>query len=220
MERYTEAVDGGNHGAMEGDWMDYEKDNLDHGRDASDDDEDGGDEEDRAAESGEQLTVHLDTESGLLALIVPTELRHWADNHSWWTEIDNLIDEANSGRIVPIETGRDGGYAVRITFASLSEREQRFAAQSALFWLQVPEDEEVAVVSGEELSFPETAGTASFWASPGPYRVIVTRLRWTEEDDDAHEDVLPDYVVRLLPLSPGEVTPTIQDIPDLAAEDD
>ncbi len=196
-----------------------EKDDLDRVRDENDDDDDENDDGERA-ERGEQLTVHLDTESGLLALIVPSELRRWADDNSWWTEIDNLIDEANNGRIVPIETGREGGYAVRVTFASLSEREQRFAAQSALFWLRIPEDEEVAVVSGDELSFPDTAGTASFWASPGAYRVIVTRLRWTQEEDDSYEDALPDYVVRLLPLSPGEATPDIQDIPDLALEDD
>jgi len=200
--------------------MDDGKDDLDRVRDENEDEDGDEDEEEERTESGEQLTVHLDTESGLLALIVPSELRRWADDSSWWTEIDNLIDEANNGHIVPIETGRNGGYAVRVTFAALSEREQRFAAQSALFWLQVPDDEEVAVVSGEELAFPETAGTASFWASPGAYRVIVTRLRWTQEDDDTYEDVLPDYVVRLLPLGAREATPDIQDIPDLALEDD
>src|SRR5690349_8803481 len=102
------------------------------------------------------LTVHLSTDIGLLALITPGRLEHRRGDHSWWTDEDNILDEANAGNIVPIETGAEGGYAVRVTFEELGEREQHISAQSADFWLNVPDDEEVAVVAGEELSFPDT----------------------------------------------------------------
>jgi hypothetical protein len=46
--------------------------------------------------------------------------------------------------------------------------------------------------------------------------VTVTRLRWTEEEDDEAEDVLPDYVVRLRPFRPGEEPPTLEHLPDLS----
>lgn len=164
------------------------------------------------------LTVHLSTDAGLLALITPGRLEHRQGDHSWWTDEDNILDEANAGNIVPIETGAEGGYAVRVTFEELGEREQQLSAQSADFWLNVPDDEEVAVVAGEELSFPDTPGAATFWAASGPYHVTVTRLRWTEEPDDEAGDALPDYVVILRPLGSGERPPTLEYVPNLTAD--
>lgn len=170
---------------------------------------------DETGESGE-LTVHLATENGLLAVVAPGGLMHRMGDYSWWTREEDLLDEANAGRVVPIETGEGGGYAVRVTFDPLGDRERRVAAQSGVFWLSVGDDEEVSVVAGEELAFPDTPGAASFWTAPGAYRVTVTRLRWTEEADDEAEDPLPDYVVRLRPFRPGETAPALEYIPDLS----
>src|SRR5690348_7149231 len=100
-------------------------------------------------QESDELTVHLATESGLLAIVTPGGLLRREGDNSWWTEADNLLAEANAGHIVPIETGEGGGFAVRVTFDELGEREQRLAAQSAAFWLRIPDDEEVAVVAGE-----------------------------------------------------------------------
>lgn len=167
-----------------------------------------------------ELTVHLATDSGLLALFVPDGLIHRAGDHSWWTDEDTLLSEANAGRIVPIETGEGGGYAVRVTFDPLQDRERRVAAQSGVFWLRVGDDGEVSVVAGEDLSFPDTPGAATFWTAPGSYRVTVTRLRWAQEIDDDEGDVLPDYVVRLRPFRPDEGPPNLGYLPDLAAGDE
>ena len=161
------------------------------------------------------LTVHLATDSGLLALCIPAGLMHHAGDHSWWADEDALLGEANAGRIVPIETGESGGYAVRVTFEPLQDRERRVAAQSGVFWLRVGDDAEVAVVAGEELSFPDAPGAATFWTAPGSYRVTVTRLRWSEEDDD-EEDALPDYIVRLRPFRSDEAPPSLSYLPDLS----
>ena len=163
-----------------------------------------------------EITVHLATENGLLAILVPRGLMHRTGDYLWWTREEDLLDEANAGHVVPIETGESGGFAVRVTFHPLGERERRVAAQSAVFYLRVGDDQEVGVVSGEELAFPDTPGTATFWTSPGAYRVTVTRLRWTEEADDEAPDVLPDYVVRLRPFRPGEEPPTLEHLPDLS----
>jgi hypothetical protein len=162
------------------------------------------------------LTVHLATDSGLLALCVPAGLTHHAGDYSWWFDEDVLLGEANAGRIVPIETGESGGYAVRVTFEPLQDRERRVAAQSGVFWLRVGDDAEVAVVAGEELSFPDTPGAATFWTAPGSYRVTVTRLRWSQEDD-GEEDALPDYIVRLRPFRSDEAPPSLSYLPDLSA---
>ncbi len=171
---------------------------------------------DMESEARSELTVHLATDAGLLAIVAPGELALTLDD-AWWTDEDSLVAAANAGRVVPIETGEGGGYAVRITFEGLNERERRVAAQSAEFWLRVPEDEEVAVVTGEELSFPDTPGAATFWAASGSYNVQVTRLRWTEEsDDEADDDALPDYVVRLRPFHGDEDPPEIHYLPDLS----
>lgn len=169
-------------------------------------------------EPSSALTVHLATEAGLLAVTVPGELAHRQGDHSWWTEEDEMLSEANAGHVVPIETGDGGGFAVRVTFDPLTEREERLAAQSATFWLRVGEDGEVAVVAGEELSFPDTPGAATFWATPGIYHVTVTRLRWTEESDDEALDALPDYVVYLYPFGPDDEPPDLEYIPDLSIE--
>ena len=163
-----------------------------------------------------EITVHLATDNGLLAILVPRGLMHRTGDYSWWTREEDLLDEANAGRVVPIQTSDSGGFAVRVTFDPLGDRERRVAAQSAVFWLRVGDDEEVSVVSGEELAFPDTPGAATFWTSPGAYRVTVTRLRWTEEEDDEAEDVLPDYVVRLRPFRPGEEPPRLEHLPDLS----
>lgn len=163
------------------------------------------------------LTVHLATDSGLLAVLVPQGLTHRAGDYSWWTREEELIDEANAGHVVPIETGEGGGYAVRVTFDPLGEREARLAAQSGAFWLRVDDDEEVAIASGEELAFPDTSSAATFWATPGNYHVTVTRLRWTEEPDDVGDDALPDYVVYLRPLEGDESPPLLDYIPDLSS---
>jgi hypothetical protein len=171
-------------------------------------------------EETDDLTVHLATDSGLLALLVPGGLAHRSGDYSWWTEDDNLLDEANAGRVVPIETGEGGGYAVRVTFEPLGDRERRVAAQSAVFWLRVGEDAEVAVVAGEDLAFPDTPGAGTFWTEPGSYRVTVTRLRWSQEADDDTEDVLPDYVVRLRPFRPDEDPPSLAYLPDLSMMSD
>ncbi len=168
----------------------------------------------------DELTVHLATDVGLLAVIAPGGLAGRQDNDSWWTDEDLLLAEANAGHIIPIETGEEGGFAVRVTFDELDERERRLAAQSALFWLHVADDGEVAVVSGEELSFPDTSGAATFWAEPGAYTATVTRLRWTEAADDDTEDALPDYVVRLQPFEPGDEAPELDYIPGLAISDE
>ena len=166
-------------------------------------------------ETGE-LTVHLATEHGLLAVISPGGLLHRASDHLWWADDEKLLDEANAGRLVPIETGEGGGFAVRVTFDPLGDRERRVAAQSGVFWLRVGDDGEVSVVAGEELAFPDTPGAASFWTEPGAYRVTVTRLRWTEEMDDETEDSLPDYVVRLRPFRSDEAPPNLEYIPNLS----
>ena len=163
-----------------------------------------------------EITVHLATDNGLLAILVPRGLLHRTGDYLWWTREEDLLDEANAGHVVPIETGESGGFAVRVTFHPLGDRERRVAAQSAVFYLRVGDDEEVSVVSGEELAFPDTPGTATFWTSPGSYRVTVTRLRWTEEADDEAPDVLPDYVVRLRPFRPGEEPPTLEHLPNLS----
>jgi len=168
----------------------------------------------------DELTVHLATDVGLLAVIAPGGLAGRQDGYSWWTDEDLLLAEANAGHIIPIETGEEGGFAVRVTFDELDERERRLAAQSALFWLHVADDGEVAVVSGEELSFPDTSGAATFWAEPGAYTATVTRLRWTEAADDDTEDALPDYVVRLQPCEPGDEAPELDYIPDLSISDE
>ena len=169
-------------------------------------------------EMGDQ-TVHLATDNGLLAVLAPGGLTHRAHDYTWWTREEDLLDEANAGHVIPIETGEGGGFAVRITFNPLGDRERRVAAQSAVFWLRVGDDEEVAVVAGEELSFPDTPGAASFWTAPGAYRVVVTRLRWTKETDDEASDVLPDYVVHLRPFRQGEEPPILEFIPDLGVND-
>lgn len=166
----------------------------------------------------DDLTVHLATESGLLALCVPAGLTHHAGDHSWWTDEDTLLREANAGRIVPIETGEGGGYAVRVTFEPLLDRERRVAAQSGVFWLRV-DDGEVSVVAGEELSFPDAPGAATFWTASGSYRVTVTRLRWSQEEDD-ELDALPDYIVRLRPFRPDEAPPHLSYLPDLSVASD
>jgi len=167
-------------------------------------------------QESDELTVHLATEMGLLAVVAPGGLAHREQDPSWWTDADLLLDEVNAGHIIPIETGEGGGFAVRVTFDELDERERRLSAQSATFWLRVPDDEEAAVVTGEDLSFPDTSGAATFWAAPGAYHATVTRLRWTEEADDADEDALPDYVVRLRPFDDDESPPEINYIPDLS----
>ncbi len=167
-----------------------------------------------------ELTVHLATDVGLLAVIAPGGLAGRQDDDSWWTDEDLLLAEANAGHIIPIETGEGGGFAVRVTFDELDERARRLAAQSALFWLQVADDGEVAVVTGEELSFPDMSGAATFWAEPGAYTVTVTRLRWTAAVDDDTEDALPDYMVRLQPFEPGDEAPEIDYIPDLSISDE
>lgn len=169
-------------------------------------------------EEMETLTVHLATEAGLLAVTVPGGLAHRQGDHSWWMDEEEMLYEANAGHVVPIETGEGGGFAVRVTYADLSEREERLAAQSAAFWLRVDDDGEVAVVAGEELSFPDTPGAATFWATPGVYHVTVTRLRWTQEPDDEAEDALPDYVVHLRPFGPDDQPPMLEYVPDLAIE--
>ncbi len=158
-------------------------------------------------EETRSLTVHLITDAGLLAIMTPEGLHHRARNQSWWTDEDSLLEEANAGRLVPIETGDGGGFAVKVTFDELSERERALAAQSAHFWLRVGEDEEISVVSGEELSFPDTPGASTFWATPGLYHVTVTRIRWTEEADDEAPDSLPDYVACLQPFDDEDVIP-------------
>ena len=170
-------------------------------------------------EETNRLTVHLSTDVGLVAVVVPGGLAHRRGDYSWWTDEEDVLAEANAGHIVPIETGDGGGYAVRVTFDPLDEREERLAAQSAEFWLNVPVDEEVAVVSGEELSFPDTSGAASFWATAGRYRVTVTRLRWTEEADDEAADALPDYVVHLQPFDADDEPPELDYVPDLSIGD-
>lgn len=170
-------------------------------------------------EESTELSVHLATESGLLAVVAPAGLAHRVGDYSWWTNEEDLLDEANAGHIVPIETGESGGFAVRVSFDPLGERERRVAAQSGVFWLRVGEDQEVAIVAGEELAFPDMPGAATFWATPGVYKVTVTRLRWTAESDDEMQDVLPDYVVRLRPLRPGEEPPSLDYIPDLSISD-
>lgn len=173
-----------------------------------------------ADERGEgELTVHLATDAGLLAIIAPGGLAHRHGDSSWWTQEEDLLDEANAGRVIPIETGQDGGYAVRVTFGEQTSRERRFKAQSAEFWLKVPDDEELAVVAGEELSFPDTPGAATFWATSGTYHVTVTRLRWTEDDEDEAEDALPDYIARLRPFYPDEEPPVFESLPDLSLQD-
>ncbi len=167
-------------------------------------------------QESDELIVHLATEVGLLAVVTPGGLSHRQDDYSWWSDGDLLLDEANAGHIIPIETGEGGGFAVRVTFDELGERERRLSAQSAAFWLRVPDDQEVAVVAGEELSFPDTSGAATFWAEPGAYHATVTRLRWTEESDEADEDALPDYVVRLRPFESDDDPPELAYIPDLS----
>ncbi len=167
-------------------------------------------------QESDALTIHLSTDVGLLAVLTPGGLAHRQNDDSWWTDGDLLLDEANAGHIIPIETGEGGGFAVRVTFDELDERERRLSAQSAAFWLRVPDDQEVAIVTGEELAFPDTPGAASFWAEPGAYHVTVTRLRWTEEPDDADEDPLPDYVIHLRPFDEGDDPPEIDYIPDLS----
>ena len=162
-----------------------------------------------------ELSVHLATDSGLLAIVVPAGLRHRGSDHSWWTREDDLLDEANAGHVVPIETGQPGGFAVRVTFDPPTDRERRLAAQAATFWLRVGDDEEVAVVAGEELAFPDTPGAATFWATAGHYKATVTRIRWTADDDETSE-ALPDYVVHLRPLRPGEDVPMLDVLPDLS----
>lgn len=170
-------------------------------------------------EAQDELTVHLSTDNGLLAVVTPAGLAHRMGDYSWWMDEDELLAEANAGHVVPIETGESGGYAVRVTFNPLGDRERRVAAQSGVFWLRVGDDEEVAVVAGEELAFPDTPGAATFWATPGTYRVTVTRLRWTVEADDEADDALPDYVVRLRPFNPGETPPLLDYLPDLSITD-
>ncbi len=167
-----------------------------------------------------ELTVHLASDGGLLALVAVGELARRQGDHSWWTDEDELVAETNAGHIVPIDAGEGGGFAVRVTFEGLSERERRVAAQTADFWLEVPADGEVAVVSGEELSFPDTPGAATFWAESGSYHVTVTRLRWTEEDDEDIDDALPDYIAYLRPLDPDEGPPEHEYVPDLRLSDE
>lgn len=169
-------------------------------------------------EEMDELSVHLATECGLLAIVTPGGLAHRAGDYTWWTREEDLLDEANAGHVVPIEVGEGGGFAVRVTFDPLSDRERRVAAQSGVFWLRVDDDEEVAVVSGEELAFPDTPGAATFWTAPGAYKVTVTRLRWAEDLDDESADALPDYVARLRPLRSDEQPPTLSYIPDLSRE--
>lgn len=165
-----------------------------------------------------EATVHLATDSGLLAILVPSGLQHRKRDFSWWTRQDDLLAEANAGHVVPIETGQGGGYAVRVTFDEPGRREQDLSAQSAEFWLHVDKDEEIAIVTGEDLSFFDLDSATTIWVTPGPYHVTVTRLRWTEEPDDVAEDVLPDYLVYLRPLGRDEVPPLLDYIPDLSSD--
>ncbi len=169
-------------------------------------------------QESDELIAHLATEVGLLAVMTPGGLAHRQSDHSWWTDGDLLLDETNAGHIIPIETGEGGGFAVRVTFDEPDERERHLSAQSATFWLSVPDDQEVAVVTGEELSFPDTSGAATFWAEPGAYHVTVTRLRWAEEIDDADEgeDALPDYLIRLRPFESDDDPPELDYLPDLS----
>jgi len=149
---------------------------------------------------------------------VPSGLEHRKRDFSWWTREDDLLAEANAGHVVPIETGQGGGYAVRVTFDEPGQREQDLAAQSAEFWLQVDNDEEIAIVTGEDLSFFDLDSATTIWVTPGSYHVTVTRLRWTEEPDDVEEDVLPDYLVYLRPLGRDETPPLLDYIPDLSSD--
>jgi hypothetical protein len=120
--------------------------------------------------------------------------------------------------VVPIEAGQGGGYAVRVTFDEPGQREQDLSAQSAEYWLQVDNDEEIAIVTGEDLSFFDLDSATTIWVTPASYHVTVTRLRWTEEPDDVEEDVLPDYLVYLRPLGRDEPPPLLDYIPDLSSD--
>ena len=56
-----------------------------------------------------EITVHLATDNGLLAILVPHGLMHRTGDYLWWTREEELLDEANAGHVVPIETGESGG---------------------------------------------------------------------------------------------------------------
>src|ERR671934_1683308 len=93
-----------------------------------------------------EITVHLATDNGLLAILVPHGLMHRTGDYLWWTREEELLDEANAGHVVPIETGESGGFAVRVTFQPLRDLGRRVAAQAALFDLRFGDDKEVSVV--------------------------------------------------------------------------
>jgi len=146
-------------------------------------------------------------------LFHPDDLAHRRDDPlDWWAYDFAVRKEFAAGALVAVETGSDGGYTVRCTDGSLSEREGRYRVAVCTFRLRVRHgrlylDGGDALPCAEAQDRPEDHPDRWIAVANGAYRVTVHAIAWYEDPDalNAHgavaDDALPDYVAVFAPVA-------------------
>lgn len=149
--------------------------------------------------------VTLSTDTSILLVCDPMRLRHRSrDKKGWWADEKALHQEAVRGHMIPIHTGADGIFNLRVTTGRLTAHETEFREEERSgFWIEVRSGK-LFLGTGEDLpgdghGFNEDAERQARLRS-GRYSAIVYKIE--EVDDD-----LPTYVVRLTPIAAADRPP-------------
>lgn len=149
--------------------------------------------------------VTLSTDTSILIVCDPTRLRHRSrDKKTWWSDDKALHVEAVRGHMIPIHTGADGIFNLRVTTGRLTAHEAEFREEERSgFWLEVRSGK-LFLGTGEDLpgegQILNTDPEREARLRSGRYAAIVYRIE--EVDDD-----LPTYVVRLTPIPAADRPP-------------
>lgn len=151
--------------------------------------------------------VTLSTDTSLLFVCDPTRLKHRTrDKLTWWQDNRSLHQEAQRGHLIPVHTGADGIFNLRVTTGKLTARESEFKEEERTgFWLDLRSGI-LLLAAGEDMPGEGSPLTEEKEHETrlrgGRYAATITRIE--EIDDD-----LPTYVVRLTPMSATERVPEL-----------
>lgn len=163
----------------------------------------------------------------------PDDLVHRKDDPiNWWAEDFAIRKEFSTGTLVTVSTGGDGGYKIRVTDGSLTERERKYARHAKKFRLRVKHGR-LYLDGGDALPCkmadkPEDFQNQWLEIPNGDYEVTVHVIDWSKEpgaltaNDMETDQALPGYVAvfksvdDLQTISPPAYLPRLE--PDYQSE--
>ncbi len=160
----------------------------------------------------------LSTDTSLLAVCDPVTLRHRIrDKKNWWEDEKLLHREAVRGHLIPVHTGADGIFNLRVTTGRLTAHETEYKEEERSgYWIDLRSGRLLLCIGedfpGEGKPLAEDPERETRLHG-GRYSATITRIE--EVDDD-----LPTFVVRLTPLAAAVRPPELPQPASAFAEGD